>query len=85
MASSAGRSRDITILAEIEPGTKVDLAAGATLVTLYLDSGDEYVFKGPATIEFRPAQPEVLDGRQAGTAQPRAGQGRKESASTRSA
>ena len=59
VASSAGRSRDVTILAEIESGTKVDLAAGATLVALYLDSGDEYVFKGPATIEFKPAQPEV--------------------------
>ena len=62
VASSAGRGGDITILAEIQPGAKVDLAAGATLVTLYLDSGDEYAFKGPATIEFRPGQPEVLTG-----------------------
>jgi hypothetical protein len=62
VASSAGRSADMTILADIEPGTRVELAAGATLVALYLDSGDEYVFKGPAAIEFRPGQPQVLSG-----------------------
>lgn len=62
VASIAGRSADLTILADIEPGTRVELAAGATLVTLYLESGDEYAFKGPAAIEFRLAQPQVLTG-----------------------
>jgi hypothetical protein len=62
VASIAGRSVDLTILADIDPGTKVELAAGATLVALYFDSGDEYVFKGPAAIEFRLAQPQVLTG-----------------------
>jgi hypothetical protein len=31
-------------------------------VALYLDAGDEYVFRGPATIVFRPGQPESLSG-----------------------
>ena len=60
--SGGGRSGDLTILAEIEPGARVDLAAGATLVALYLDSGDEYLFRGPATIEFKPGQPDVPAG-----------------------
>src|SRR5476651_2862067 len=54
-----GRSRDVTILVELEAGAQVQLAAGATLVALYLDAGDEYVFKGPAAIVFKPAQPDV--------------------------
>ena len=36
--------------------------AGATLVALYLDAGDEYVFKGPSAIEFKPGQPDVQSG-----------------------
>ena len=60
--SSDGRSRDLTILAELEAGAKVQLSAGATLVALYLAAGDEYVFKGPATIDFKPAAPEVVGG-----------------------
>lgn len=61
-ATADGRSRDLTILAELEAGTKVQLAAGATLVALYLDAGDEYVFKGPSTIEFKPGRPDVESG-----------------------
>jgi hypothetical protein len=57
-----GRARDVTILAEIDAGTQVQLAAGATLVALYLDAGDEYVFKGPAAIVFKAAQPDVTSG-----------------------
>jgi len=55
----------LTILAELQPGAQVQLGAGATLVVLYLDTGDEYVFKGPATIAFRPSQPEVIAGEKA--------------------
>ena len=57
-----GRARDLTILAEVDAGTQVQLAAGATLVALYLDAGDEYVFKGPAAIVFKAAQPDVTSG-----------------------
>lgn len=61
-ASSDGRTRDLTILAELEATARVQLDSGATLVALYLDAGDEYVFKGPSTIEFKPGAPEVLGG-----------------------
>ena len=57
-----GRGRDITILAEIDAGAQVQLAPGATLVALYLDAGDEYVFKGPASIVFKSASPDVTSG-----------------------
>jgi hypothetical protein len=60
--ASGGQRRDLTILAELQAGTQVQLAAGATLVALYLDAGEEYVFKGPATIVFRPTQPDVVTG-----------------------
>ena len=60
----AGRSFDATILAEIEAGAQVQLPSGATLVVLYLDRGQEYAFKGPALIVFRPTQPEVISGLQ---------------------
>src|SRR5258708_4161360 len=54
--TAEGRARDLTILAEVDAGTQVQLAAGATLVALYLAAGDEYVFKGPAAIVFKAAQ-----------------------------
>ena len=57
-----GRARDVTILAELDAGAQVQLAAGATLVALYLDAGDEYTFKGPAAIVFKAAQPDVTSG-----------------------
>jgi hypothetical protein len=60
--SSQGRSRDLTILDELVVGAVVQVSPGATLVVLYLDAGDEYVFKGPATIDFRPGQPEMQSG-----------------------
>ena len=62
--ASGGATRDLTICAELDTGAKVQLAAGATLVLLYLDAGDEYVFKGPSAIEFRPGAPEVASGAQ---------------------
>ena len=60
--AAEGRPRDVTILAELEAGAQVQLAAGATLVALYLDAGDEYVFKGPAAIVFKAGQPDVTSG-----------------------
>ena len=57
-----GKARDVTILAELAAGTRVDLDSGATMVALYIDTGDEYIFKGPAQIVFRPGQPEVVKG-----------------------
>jgi hypothetical protein len=60
--SSQGRSRDLTILDELDAGAMVQVSPGATLVVLYLDAGDEYVFKGPATIDFRLGRPEMQSG-----------------------
>jgi len=62
IASIGGRTRDLTILAELEATAQVQLDSDATLVALYLDAGDEYVFKGPSTIEFKPGAPEVRSG-----------------------
>jgi hypothetical protein len=61
-AAREGQARDLTILAELDAGTVVQLTAGATLVALYLDAGDEYVFTGPATIVFRVGQPDIQAG-----------------------
>ena len=60
--TQAGKSFEATILAEIEAGAQVQLQSGSTLVVLYLDGGNEYAFKGPAQILFRPAQPELISG-----------------------
>lgn len=70
-----GRTRDVTILAELDAGAQVQLAAGATLVALYLDGGDEYVFKGPASIVFRSAQPDVTSGAKPEKRSPSLGKG----------
>jgi hypothetical protein len=61
-ASGDRGSASLTILTELQAGTRAKLEAGATLVVLYLNSGEEYVFKGPATIAFGPSEPEVLSG-----------------------
>ena len=61
-ASIQGRSRDLTILDELEAEAMVQLGPGTTLVVLYLDTGYEYVCKGAATIDFRPGQPEAQSG-----------------------
>jgi len=60
--SAGGRPVSVTILAPLTAGAQVELAPGATLVALYLDAGDEYAFRGPATVVFRSGQPEVLSG-----------------------
>ena len=73
-----GRARDVTILAELEAGAHVQLAAGATLVALYLDAGDEYVFKGPASIVFKSAQPDVTSGAKPEKRSPSLGKGGKD-------
>ena len=72
-----GRARDVTILAELEAGAQVQIAAGATLVALYLDAGDEYVFKGPASIVFKSAQPDVTSGAKPEKRSPSLGKGGK--------
>jgi hypothetical protein len=59
-----GRRYDATILAELVDGAQVRVDAGTTMSVLYLDTGDEYVFKGPVQILFRLGQPEIISGAQ---------------------
>jgi hypothetical protein len=53
---------DVSILAEIEADRQVRLEGGATLVAIYLKSGNEYSFRGPALIQFKAAAPVALSG-----------------------
>ena len=52
----------VTILSEIANDARLQLEPGARLVALYLKSGDEYTFSGPAQIQFRAAEPLVVSG-----------------------
>jgi len=56
------QGRSATILTEIEADAHVQLDAGARLVAIYLKSGDEYSFTGPAQIQFRANEPQILSG-----------------------
>src|SRR5258706_11593124 len=60
----ASAKTNITILAEIEPSTRLQLADAARLVVMYLGSGDEYTMRGPAVIEFRASEPVAISGAQ---------------------
>jgi len=60
--TAQNNSEPLSILAEIEAGARVHVAAGARLVTLYVKTGDEYTFSGPADVEFRGSDPLMLKG-----------------------
>jgi len=55
---------NITILSEIAAETRIQLDGGARLTVVYLASGDEYAFAGPAQIRFRVAEPQIVSGAQ---------------------
>jgi hypothetical protein len=52
----------VTILSEIAADARLQLEPGAKLVALYIKSGDEYSFSGPAQVQFQPGGPNVLSG-----------------------
>ena len=52
----------ITILSEIAADARLQLDAGSRLVAIYLKSGDEYTFTGPSQVQFRAAEPQVIQG-----------------------
>jgi len=52
----------VTILSEIAADARLQLEPGAKLVALYIKSGDEYIFSGPAQVRFQPGGPNVLSG-----------------------
>lgn len=60
-ATAAGKA-EITILSEIAAEDRLQLEAGARLTAIYLKSGDEYTFTGPAQIQFRANEPQVVSG-----------------------
>ena len=59
---SAGSN--ITVLTDIESETRLQLEGGARLVVIYLQSGDEYAFSGPAQVQFKANGPQVAVGAQ---------------------
>lgn len=52
----------VAILSEIAADARMQLDAGARLVTIYLKSGDEYTITGPAQVQFRANEPQVTSG-----------------------
>jgi hypothetical protein len=58
-----GESTALSLLDELEPGGNVDLVAGSRLVIVYYESGNEFIFEGPASIKIGPAEPEILSGK----------------------
>lgn len=50
------------ILASVESGATLQVGDGGALVVVYFQSGKEFTFKGPATVRFASAAPEVLAG-----------------------
>ena len=52
----------VSILSEIRADARLGLEAGARLVALYINSGDEYIFSGPSQIQFQVAGPNVISG-----------------------
>jgi hypothetical protein len=57
----AGGAR-LSILSDLDAGAQVQLALGARMVAVYLASGDEYAFRGPAVVRFGADQPQVVSG-----------------------
>ena len=60
--STGGRTAEATMLSDIDAGAQAQLQANTTMVVLYLGDGTEYLLKGPATVVFGAAQPEVING-----------------------
>jgi hypothetical protein len=73
--SGEGRTQELSILSDLDAGAQVQLQAGAGMTVLYLESGNEFIFKGPASIVFASAQPEVTVGAKAELRRPALGKG----------
>ncbi len=58
----SGKPLTLAITTEIAVEATVRVDAGARLSVLYLESGDEYQFSGPAQIRFAKVSPQVLSG-----------------------
>lgn len=62
VVQGASGKAEVTILSEIATDDRLQLEAGVRVTAIYLKSGDEYTFTGPAQIQFRAAAPHVLSG-----------------------
>ena len=54
----------VSIMSEIAAETRMQVEAGAKLTVIYIKSGDEYVYTGPAQIQFGETGPRTLSGAQ---------------------
>lgn len=61
LQGAPGRA-SLTIMSEIAADARVQLEGGSRLTVVYLASGDEYAFSGPAQIQFRSNEPQVVSG-----------------------
>lgn len=64
VAGKVTSAAPVTIMTEIAADTRMQLEPGGRLVVIYLKSGDEYTFTGPAQVHFRAADPQVTGGAQ---------------------
>jgi hypothetical protein len=62
VSGRVGGPAPITIMSELATDARVDLAGGASLTVIYLKSGEEYTFSGPAQIRFGAAGPQTISG-----------------------
>jgi len=71
--SAGGKSVRAAIAGEIESDAQLDVAAGASVTALYLDSGVEYIFKGPSRAVLKTSAPDNVQGEQPQKRQPTTG------------
>jgi hypothetical protein len=67
---SPPKSEPPAILSSVQPGAIYQVPEGGALVVVYLGSGQEYSFKGPAMVQFDGAEPLPLAGGKAETRNP---------------
>jgi len=61
-ATLVDEKRNISILDELVADQRIKLDAGARIVLVYLKTGEEFDFRGPAMVQVRTAQAEALSG-----------------------
>lgn len=61
-ASLIGEKRSLAILEDLSLDQRIELGKGARMVLVFLKSGDEYAFKGPALVLVRQAQADAVSG-----------------------
>jgi hypothetical protein len=62
VAGRVAEQEQLVILSRIARDARIQIGEGGRLVVIYLRSGDQYTFSGPAQIEFGATEPRVLAG-----------------------